>query len=303
MRFSIITPAYNMAQYISETIESVLSQEGNFDIEYIIMDGESTDETLDIIKRYEQALNSGDFNIKCNNVRFKWVSEKDNGMYDAINKGFSNATGDVYAWLNADDMYEKGAFQAIAQALRTFPDINWIKGITKNIEEDGTIIRNGCTRIHEQKWLKKGVYGRQAYFVEQDSVFWRASLWKEVGNIPNKYSLAGDYWLWIQFAHLFPLQSLNIPISIFRKRKEQLSQNITPYKKEQREIIQKTGYEFSLLRFFFSFQSRLAPRFGKFFIWLYPILFMRKEKTYFININNGKMIKEEAVSYITHQAL
>jgi len=298
MKFSIVTPTYNMAPYIVETIESVLSQKGDFEIEYIVIDGGSTDETVKILKKYALLLEEKKYPVKCSGITFKWSSEKDGGMYDAINNGFTQATGDVYAWINADDTYEPGAFQAITQTLQTFPDIDWIKGITKNIEKDGALIRKGCVRIYEQNLLSKGVYGRQSYFVEQDSVFWRASLWQNAGNIPNNYRFAGDYWLWIQFAQHTPLWSLNAPISRFRKRKEQMSQNVAAYKKEQIEILTKTGYEFSLLRLFFSTQSRLAPRFSKFFQQLYSLLFMQKKETYFIDIINGKMIKKVARSYI-----
>lgn len=298
MKFSIVTPVYNVSAHIAETIESVISQEGDFDIEYIIMDGDSTDGTLEIITKYAQLLADKKYLIKCRGVILTWRSEKDRGMYDAINHGFAKASGDVYAWINADDTYVPDAFQKIADAFTTFPDTQWIKGITANIEVDGTLIRKGGVLIYEQPLLARGVYGRQAYFVEQDSVFWRSSLWRKIDRIPQHYRLAGDYWLWIQFAHHAPLWSLNAPVSRFRKSAGQLSQQIAAYKREQRAIILKTGYEFSLLRLFFTAQSRLAPRCSKFFRALYPVLFMRNKKTYFIDIVDGKMVKKEATSYI-----
>ena len=287
-----------MAPYIRETIESVLSQKGSFEIEYIIMDGGSTDGTVEILKKYEQLLNEKKYPIKCTRITFKWQSEKDGGMYDAINKGFARATGDVYAWINADDTYLPDAFHRVANALTAFPEIEWIKGITSNIEADGTVIRRGEVRIYEQKWLARGMYGRQSYFVEQDSVFWRANLWKKIGNIPTQYRLAGDYWLWIQFACFAPLWSFNIPVSRFRKRKEQLGQQVSAYKKEQVTILPKTGYEFSLVRLFFTLQSRLAPHFQRFFLLLYPFLFMKGKKTYYIDIVDDKMVEKEATSYL-----
>lgn len=298
MKFSIITPAYNATSYLAKTIESVLSQKGDFDIEYVVMDGGSTDNTVEILKKYDRALKSGEQQTYCNSLTFSWYSEKDKGMYDAINKGFAQATGDIYAWINADDTYVPGAFQKIADAFTAFPEISWLKGITSNIEADGVLIRKGGVLIYEHSLLARGVYGRQAYFVEQDSVSWRADLWKKVGSIPIEYRLAGDYWLWIQFAHYAPLWSLNAPVSRFRKSAGQLSQQVVAYKKEQQSIMPKTGYEFSPLRTFFTLKSRLGPKFERLFRALYPALFMRSKKTYFIDIVDGKMVKKEAISYI-----
>ncbi|HAT68018.1 MAG: hypothetical protein A2481_02040 [Candidatus Yonathbacteria bacterium RIFOXYC2_FULL_47_9] len=297
MKFSIITPTYNTAPYLEETIESVISQAGNFDIEYIVMDGGSTDNTVEILKKYDQEIKSGAYKVHCNSLTFSWYSEKDKGMYDAINRGFAKASGDVYTWINADDTYVPGAFQNIADAFVAFPDIQWIKGTTSNIEADGTLIRKGGVLIYEQPLLAHGVYGRQAYFVEQDSVFWRADLWGKVGDIPAEYRLAGDYFLWIQFARHAPLWSLNAPMSRFRKRSDQLSQQVAAYKKEQRTIMPKTGYEFSLLRVFFTLKSHLGPKFERLFRTLYPALFMRSKKNYFIDIVSGEMVKKEATSY------
>lgn len=300
MKFSIITPAYNTAPYLAETIESVISQSGNFNIEYIVMDGGSTDNTVEILKKYDHAIKSGAYKVHCTSLSFSWFSEKDKGMYDAINRGFAKADGDVYAWINGDDAYVPDAFQKITDAFVAFPEINWIKGITSNIEADGTLIRKGGVLIYEQPLLARGVYGRQAYFVEQDSVFWRADLWKKVGGIPTEYRLAGDYFLWIQFAHYSPFWSLNVPVSRFRKSAGQLSQHVSAYKKEQRLIMPRTGYEFSLLRIFFTLKSRLGPKFERLFRTLYPTLFMRSKKTYFIDIVDGKMVRKEATSFFMH---
>lgn len=302
MKFSIITPTYNTASYLAETIESVISQAGTFDIEYIVMDGGSTDTTVEILKKYDQAIKSGAYPIHCNSLTFSWYSGNDQGMYDAINHGFTKATGDVYAWINGDDTYVPDAFQKIADAFTSFPEINWLKGITSNIESDGTLIRNGGVLIYERSLLARGVYGRQAYFVEQDSCFWRADLWKKVGGISTKYRLAGDYYLWIQFARHTPLWSLNVPVSRFRKSAGQLSQQVATYKKEQQAIMPKTGYEISRMRIFFTVRSRMGRKFERLFLALYPILFMKKNKTYFIDTSNGTMVKEEATSFLMHRS-
>lgn len=125
-----------MDRFIAETIESIISQAGDFDLEYIIQDGGSTDQSISIIKSYEQKISNGTWPKKCNSIDFKWFSEKDTGMYDAINKGFAKATGDIYAWLNADDLYEKDSFQTIVDVSKKFPDVQWMKGLVTLIEID-----------------------------------------------------------------------------------------------------------------------------------------------------------------------
>jgi glycosyltransferase involved in cell wall biosynthesis len=298
MRFSIVTPTYNMEKYLRETLDSVLSQEGDFELEYIIVDAQSTDNTISILEEYDQALKQGTYPVRCKKIHFQWISEKDEGMYDAINKGFKKATGDVYAWINADDLYEPGALKITAKIFDQFPDILWMKGITTNIEEDGSVVRKGIGRIYLQELLMRGVYGRQSYFVEQDSVFWRASLWAKIDHIPSSYKLAGDYWLWIRFAAFTPLWSINTPLSRFRKRSAQMSQSVTLYKNEQQNILPKTGYEFSLFRIFFSLQTRLSPHFASLFTKIYPALFMTRTKYMYLDTQSGEIIKKQASSYI-----
>src|SRR3972149_9380721 len=99
MKVSVITPSYNQGKYIEHTIQSVLKQKGDFELEYLIMDGGSTDGTLEIFKKYYGQLH--------------WISEKDRGQSPAVNKGFCMASGDIIGWLNSDDMYEAGALQKV----------------------------------------------------------------------------------------------------------------------------------------------------------------------------------------------
>ena len=93
MRFSIVTPSYNQGKYIEETIKSVISQEGDFSIDYVIADGGSTDNSVEIIKKYSKLLNDGRYPIKCNDIKFRWWSKKDRGQSDAINQGFNSTDG------------------------------------------------------------------------------------------------------------------------------------------------------------------------------------------------------------------
>lgn len=300
MKFSIVTPVYNGEKYITETIESVLSQKGDFEIEYIIQDGGSTDQTMEIIKKYDELLKQGFFTIQCNKVTIQWVSEKDFGMYDAINKGFANATGDIFAYINADDFYLPCAFDAIKKTFTTFPGIKWLKGITSLVREDSKIYQHGECFIYNQKWIQFGVYGRDTYFIQQDSVFWKKELWTKTGGINKKFKLAGDYFLWIQFAKHAPLWSLNKEVSCFRKRAGQLSSNTMLYKKEQNEISKKSGLYLLLIASFFYLRSKrhTRPHFNDpLFTLIYNLAF-GNENPYGIEIDSdGVPFKRRAVSY------
>src|SRR4030065_2345575 len=113
MKFSIISPCLNRSRYLNSTIESVLTQEGAFEIEYIIQDGGSGPDLINMLKKWDDDIKNGNFKPRCNNITFKWFSAKDTGMYDAINRGFSRANGDVMAWINTDDLYHPRAFTAV----------------------------------------------------------------------------------------------------------------------------------------------------------------------------------------------
>lgn len=231
-RFSIVTPTYNSERYLSETIDSVISQAGNFSIEFFIMDGGSTDGTQEIVQRYQKLLLENMYPVQCEKVVVHWHSEKDGGMYDAINKGFAQATGDIYAWINSDDIYLSGTFTIIQQTLQIYPEISWLKGITSYINENSTIYAVGNCNLYYQDLIKAGLYGPVLYFIQQDSVFWREDLWKKSGGVDASLTLAGDYFLWRSFSELAPLYSLNAYVSCFRKVPKQKSADLKAYFRE-----------------------------------------------------------------------
>src|SRR5688572_25596277 len=122
---SIVTPSYNQGRYIEETIQSVLNQDYP-NLEYLVLDGGSTDETLEILKRYEG--------------RLVWISEKDRGQADAINKGFHLAKGRILGWLNSDDTYSPGAIRKVAQYFQTHRDVGLLYGEGYHVDTAGKII-------------------------------------------------------------------------------------------------------------------------------------------------------------------
>jgi glycosyltransferase involved in cell wall biosynthesis len=181
MLISIVTPSYNQAPYLEETIRSVLSQQYP-EIEYLIVDGGSTDGSIDIIRNYEGRL-------------AWWVSEKDRGQTDAINKGFARARGDVLAWINSDDAYEPGAVAAAAQYLQRHPEVGMVYGDCNYIGESGMVIGRFRAAQTDYRRLRRGYT-----HIPQQTMFFRAGLWQQVGPLDPSFYFAMDYDLWTRIA-------------------------------------------------------------------------------------------------------
>ena len=258
MKISIVTPAYNMEMYISETIKSVIEQRGDFDVEYILVNDGSTDRTEDIVLDLQKKLASGDVRASCRSFELRYFHQENQGMYSAINNGFSIATGDIFAWIGGDDVYRPDtAFDEIVKWFLSHPKSSWVKGMCGLIDKDGKKIRDGRHRAFYRDWLVQGIYGRESYFVEQECVFWKPSLWKKVAPIPTRFRSAGDYWLWIQFAKHAELESLPIQVAYFRIRPGQISSNKTKYRKEQEDIAPHRSMVALVIRFFSILSNRL----------------------------------------------
>lgn len=289
MKFSIITPSFNSERFLRETIESVLAQKGNFEIQYILADGGSTDRTLEIFKEYQQKNTDP-------RITFVSFSEKDRGMYDAINKGFARATGDVFAWINSDDIYLPGAFAAIAKSFETFANVEWIAGQNTLINEHGRTLRQSPCFVYNRAWIAEGVYGRYAPFITQETVFWRRSLWQKSGPLDAHLRLAGDYKLWISFAKEAELVSLQYPVSAFRRHRAQLSAMSNQYRTEQARVsvVQKTALVKKIMLFFW-----LTNHFRTFtFVWkrMYALFFCASGT--YIALTQGVPVLRKTSSYI-----
>jgi len=297
MKFSIVAPVYNMEPWIAKAIESVLMQEGDFEIEYIMQDGASKDKTVEIFNGYKTKIDSGDIKIRCNGIQMKSFSEKDSGTFDAINKGFKHATGDIYTWADGDNTYDPGALNAIAETFKSFPEIQWVHAVTDVINDKWEKVANGQCRIYRQDWLALGIYSKEAYPTAQNGIFWRKELWKKVQPIPSTYRVSGDYWLWIQMAQHAPMWTINITIGNFMRREGQLHTSKS-FKTERLQARPRRSLTAWKVRLFFSLQSRLGISFEKFFIWLYPILFVRDPRPEYITMVDGVPTKKSANSYV-----
>lgn len=192
MKFSIVTPSFNQAKYISQTIDSVVSQTGDFNIEYFVMDGGSTDTTTEILKKYEVQLKNN------SKTKFYWQSKKDKGQSDAINQGFQKATGDILAFINSDDYYEPNTFQKIVTAFKKNPRQNWLTGYSHIINENNKIIQKPITH-YKNFWLNHYSYQSLLIlnYLSQPSTFFTKKIFDQFGLFNEKlnYTMDYDYWL------------------------------------------------------------------------------------------------------------
>ena len=186
---SIITPSFNQAQYLEATIQSVLGQDYPR-IEYIIVDGGSTDGSVDVIKKYEGRL-------------AWWVSEQDKGQTDAINKGFNRANGEILAWLNSDDTYNPGAVSAAVKFLMDNPEIAMVYADCDFINEQGGVIGKFNSAQTDHHRLREGYV-----HIPQQTMFFRAKYWKELGPLDPSFYFAMDYDLWTRISARAPIKYL-----------------------------------------------------------------------------------------------
>jgi hypothetical protein len=234
-RISIVTPSFNQAAFLEETICSVLDQ--NFpNLEYVIIDGGSTDGSVDIIRKYESRLAF-------------WISEPDKGQYDAINKGFSHTTGDIMGWVNSDDKYLPWTFATLAGVVSELPQVEWITSLFHCFwDRQGRLTRceshAGFSRaLVLRGGTLPGCGWHAPAFIQQECTFWRRSLWERAGaSIDLSYSLAADFDLWMRFALLAELYCLPVPLAGFRQHAAQkTAQHMSDYLRQAKAAFARRG--------------------------------------------------------------
>jgi len=261
-KISIVTVNLNQVKFLEECILSVLDQ--NYpNLEYIIIDGGSSDGSVDIIKKYE------------NRITY-WESTKDKGQYYALQKGLSKTTGEIMAWINSDDKYLPKSFIAIAQIFQCFPSISWLTSVAKEYTEEGILVN----RITPQwsQWSKTRYLTYDFQFIQQESTFWKRSLWEVAGgHIDTEFELAGDMELWARFFRYEELHTTVASIAGFRYRK--LNQRsrlfLDKYLNESKNIIKR---ERRMLPFLSNIKYTLLRPFGMFLsiFFFLDIPFLRK---------------------------
>jgi glycosyltransferase involved in cell wall biosynthesis len=187
-RFSILVPSFNQRAYIPETIGSILYQTGGFEREVLVIDGGSTDGTVEWLSGLRDP-------------RVIWTSERDNGHADAVNKGLQRARGDIVGWLNSDDTYLPGAFEKVAAAFSRSERTQWVvgrasimDGSSREIRKPVTAYKNwALSRLTHDRLLRQNV-------ISQMGVFWRRSFGAEVGSLDERLKYALDYDLWLRMS-------------------------------------------------------------------------------------------------------
>ena len=236
--FTIITPCLNAENTIGETIRSVISQEGQFRIQYIIVDGGSTDNTREIISTFCDSIQFQNFSCPNLGVTISPVFESDEGMYDALKKGFLRARGDITAYLNADDFYLPGALHRVKKVFAKHSDVQWLSGIISVYNSDGDINFTFNPYIYKRHYVLKGLYSGKVFpFIPQENIFWRSSLTGKINmSLLGTYKYAGDYFLWCEFSKHTQLFFLPVSLAGFRKYPNQKSLEKNKYIKELQSI-------------------------------------------------------------------
>lgn len=196
---SIITPSFNQGRFIEETIKSILEQDYP-NIEHIVVDGGSTDNTVEILKKYDGKI--------------KWISEKDKGQSDALNKGFGMAKGEILGWLNSDDMYLPGTISKIMNYFETHPDVGMVYGKTYFTDEFGVITDSFPTEPFN---LKKLAWFN---FIAQSSAFYRKRVYFDSGGVDLNLRYVIDYDMWPRMARITRIEYLPDFFSKYRLHAE-----------------------------------------------------------------------------------
>lgn len=232
LKISIVTPSYNSGATIERTIRSILSQ--NYpNLEYIIIDGGSSDDTIDIIKKYEEHLHY-------------WISEPDSGMYEALEKGFVQASGDILAWLNSDDMHSTWTLARVNEIFNDLPHTEWITTLFPHIRNpEGEIVETITIPAYDKRAFFRGEYSAVSRFsfdqIQQESTFWRRSLWEKAGShLDKSLKLAGDFELWARFFQYADLIGIRTPIgSIVNHPMQMTKQHIEQRLDEERMVLKR----------------------------------------------------------------
>ena len=224
VKIALVTPCYNSEKYLEHTLDSITAQTGNFEIEHVVVDGGSTDGTMRILKRRKSQFS-------------EIISEKDNGMYDALAKGFAQTNGEIMGWINTDDIYTSRALETVCQIFSQLPNVEWISTLNPvAIDPAGDIFKIRTIAGFAREAFLDGIYvgfnglnnPYASDFIQQESTFWRRSLWEKLGSDPFCYyrkdnKQAGDFGLWSMFAAQADLYGIEAPLGAWRMHSEQFT--------------------------------------------------------------------------------
>lgn len=203
-RISVVTTTLNAMPFIAQTTRSVL-QDGYPELEYILIDAGSTDGTIEHI-----------MGLKDSRVKVEVI--KGIRAYDAVDLGFKKSTGDVLAWLNGDDVYYPWTPSFVGKLFTKFPDVQWITGLPSFLDGESHCTAAGGMSSHPRRYIRNGWFKESAYgYLQQESMFWRRSLYEKAGGLNLKYKQAADFDLWVRMAQHAELVAVSVPLSLFRR--------------------------------------------------------------------------------------
>jgi len=219
-RISLVTPSMNQAAFLEQTLRSVLEQQYP-QLEVIVIDGGSSDASVDVIRRYESRLSY-------------WISEPDGGQAAAINKGFAHSTGEILGWLNSDDMLFPGILHMVGEIFSRYPEIAWITSWGAHLDYTGKVTRVTPSPGTVRSLIQRGWYhGRMLGFIRQESTFWRRDLWQRAGGFVDETKTYGmDFDLWKRFAAYADLVTVQMPLGGFRVHAHQKTAQLDRYYRE-----------------------------------------------------------------------
>jgi glycosyltransferase involved in cell wall biosynthesis len=209
VRISIIVPSLNQAAFIGRALESIFSQQGDFDLECLVLDGGSTDGSIDVIRAFATRAAGS-------KIAFQWRSEPDRGQSDAINRGLAAASGDLIAYLNSDDMYAPDALDEVARAVRATGAL-WVTGPTTIVDADDRPIQR-AVNAYRNLWLRRYSYRKllMLNFVPQPSTFWTREALDQIGTFNEQLHYTMDYDYWLRLGRIGDPIVLDRPLSRFR---------------------------------------------------------------------------------------
>jgi len=211
---AIVTPSFNQGTFLEAAIRSILEQKYP-KLEYAVIDGGSADDSSAIMQKHAASLHYS-------------VSEKDAGQYDAINKGFAHTSGELMGWLNSDDMQCAWALAVVGEIFAQFPEVEWLTtGFPMRWDAAGRATHCAATRGYARGAFAKGENcpGYDGFYsapIQQESTFWRRSLWEKAGGaLSVDFGSAGDYELWCRFMKYADLYAVTVPLAGFRRHGNQ----------------------------------------------------------------------------------
>jgi glycosyltransferase involved in cell wall biosynthesis len=219
-RIAVVTPSLNQSEFLERAMASVLGQEYPC-LEYVVVDGGSSDGSGDIVAAHADRL-------------AWWVSEPDNGLYHAVNKGFARTTGDIMCWINSSDTHYPWTLATVAEVFSQLPEVEWILGVSSEFG-----LTDGPKKVVPAFFNTYDVLAGRYRWIQQESVFWRRSLWERAGGrLDESLPRVADFDLWLRFLRLAPLYHVETVLGGFRHHDDALGdQSGGPYQQEAAALL------------------------------------------------------------------